>query len=66
MQFLGRKSPSDSSKPGGSHVAPSNPIIAEQRITLMACILGAVASIGGFMFGYVRYVMLCPRRHLHP
>ena len=28
---------------------------ADQRVTFLACILGAVASIGGFMFGYVRY-----------
>ncbi|KAI0017737.1 general substrate transporter [Xylariomycetidae sp. FL0641] len=28
-------------------------VAAEQRITFMACFLGLVASIGGFMFGYV-------------
>jgi len=27
----------------------------EQKVTFLACLLGAVASIGGFMFGYVRY-----------
>lgn len=26
----------------------------KQRVTFMACFLGLVASIGGFMFGYVR------------
>lgn len=26
-----------------------------QKITFSACLLGTVASIGGFMFGYVRY-----------
>lgn len=29
-------------------------IVAEQKITAIAIFLGAVASIGGFMFGYVR------------
>lgn len=28
----------------------------EQRVTALACLLGAVASIGGFIFGYVRYI----------
>lgn len=28
----------------------------EQRVTALAVLLGVVASIGGFMFGYVRYV----------
>lgn len=32
--------------------APSE--AADQKITLLACFLGLVASIGGFMFGYVR------------
>lgn len=26
-------------------------------VTFKACLLGLVASIGGFMFGYVRYVV---------
>lgn len=30
------------------------PLAAEQRLTFLACLLGTVASIGGFMFGYVR------------
>lgn len=35
-------------------------LAAEQKITAMAIFLGAVASIGGFMFGYVRYdAVLC-------
>jgi MFS transporter, SP family, sugar:H+ symporter len=25
------------------------------KITFIACFMGLVASIGGFMFGYVRY-----------
>ncbi len=29
-------------------------IAAEQKITALALFLGVVASIGGFMFGYVR------------
>ena len=28
--------------------------VEKQRVTLHACFLGLVASIGGFMFGYVR------------
>lgn len=33
---------------------PFNPVVEEQRLTFLACWLGLVASIGGFMFGYVR------------
>lgn len=29
---------------------------SSQKVTFLACMLGAVASIGGFIFGYVRYV----------
>ena len=32
---------------------PASPA-KEQKLTPMACLLGTVASIGGFMFGYVR------------
>ncbi|KAK3683547.1 general substrate transporter [Podospora appendiculata] len=32
---------------------PVAPLIAEQKITFIAVFLGLVASIGGFMFGYV-------------
>lgn len=28
--------------------------LAEQKVTFLACALGAVASVGGFIFGYVR------------
>lgn len=47
-------------------------IIAEQKVTFAAAFLGLVASIGGFMFGYVRYVLLPPSHpsapppHLRP
>jgi len=34
--------------------APEGPLAAEQKITALALFLGVVASIGGFMFGYVR------------
>lgn len=27
----------------------------QEKLTFSACLLGTVASIGGFMFGYVRY-----------
>ena len=30
------------------------PVAEKQRVTARACFLGLVASIGGFMFGYVR------------
>jgi SP family sugar:H+ symporter-like MFS transporter len=30
----------------------------EEKVTFIACFLGLVASIGGFMFGYVRYTSL--------
>lgn len=49
-------------KATAEHGTPARPeapsaatIAAEQRITALAVFLGAVASIGGFMFGYVRY-----------
>lgn len=29
-------------------------LASEQKLTFLACLLGTVASIGGFMFGYVR------------
>ncbi|CAG9990334.1 unnamed protein product [Clonostachys byssicola] len=41
-------------------IKQSSKPVAEQRITLLACALGAVASIGGFIFGYVRYCKLMP------
>jgi SP family sugar:H+ symporter-like MFS transporter len=39
------------SRPEGPSAAA---IVAEQKVTAIAIFLGAVASIGGFMFGYVR------------
>jgi SP family sugar:H+ symporter-like MFS transporter len=39
-------------------IKQSSKPVAEQRVTLLACALGAVASIGGFIFGYVRYCEL--------
>ena len=32
-------------------------LVKEQKVTMMAIWLGAVASVGGFMFGYVRCVL---------
>ena len=50
-----------SHKPSSEHGPPSRPegpsaasLAAEQKITALAIFLGVVASIGGFMFGYVR------------
>lgn len=34
--------------------APEDDLIKDQKVTFIACWLGLVASIGGFMFGYVR------------
>jgi SP family sugar:H+ symporter-like MFS transporter len=31
-----------------------------EKVTFIACFLGLVASIGGFMFGYVRYALISP------
>jgi SP family sugar:H+ symporter-like MFS transporter len=44
--FKGRNSKASEEKPADN-------IHAEQKITFLACWLGLVASIGGFMFGYV-------------
>ena len=35
-------------------------LAAEQKVTFRAVFLGVVASVGGFMFGYVRYVSPFP------
>lgn len=32
-------------------------LLAEQKITFLACFQGFVASLGGFIFGYIRLVM---------
>lgn len=45
----GEASGSGVQQPAGEASAASS-----QKITFMACFLGLVASIGGFMFGYVR------------
>ncbi|KAK3343959.1 putative transporter protein [Lasiosphaeria hispida] len=55
MQFFRRKSAAvasestSSSKPNASHDPSPAPIVAEQKITFMAVLLGIVASIGGFI-----------------
>lgn len=49
-----------SHKPSSEHGPPrpegpsAASLAAEQKITALAIFLGVVASIGGFMFGYVR------------
>lgn len=40
----------------GPSTATDNPV-AHQKVTFIAVFLGVVASIGGFMFGYVRYAL---------
>lgn len=48
------------SRKSEDHEAPApekveNPAATvQQKVTFLACILGATASIGGFIFGYVR------------
>lgn len=40
-------------------VAAGNKVVMEkENITILACLLGAVASLGGFIFGYVRYAAI--------
>lgn len=34
-------------------------LLAEQKITFLACFQGGVASLGGFIFGYIRSVFPC-------
>lgn len=48
-----QKGPTDTGSPKTEGPSAAN-IVAEQKITAIAIFLGAVASIGGFMFGYVR------------
>jgi MFS transporter, SP family, sugar:H+ symporter len=38
----------------GEDLDHADRVKAQQRITFAACMLGLVASVGGFMFGYVR------------
>lgn len=45
-------------KDRANEAAPASEITAEQKVTFAAAFLGLVASIGGFMFGYVRYVLV--------
>lgn len=59
MGFLKRHADQVESSNGVANTEGSQPAVPpakEQRITFLACFLGLVASIGGFMFGYVRYV----------
>ncbi|GJC88462.1 hexose transporter-like protein [Colletotrichum tofieldiae] len=43
----------DRTEPEAPADSNSVDIVAEQKVTFAACFLGLVASIGGFMFGYV-------------
>ena len=44
--------PAETPLRGNSHVAPAANVEPKGRVPAIAVILGAVASIGGFMFGY--------------
>lgn len=35
-------------------------LLAEQKVTFLACFQGAVASLGGFIFGYIRLAFVMP------
>ena len=51
----------------GNSAVQATDLEPKGRVPAVAIILGAVASIGGFMFGYVRYVLLFfPPVGLHP
>lgn len=58
MKFSKRKSPdaaeSHAEVSHAQSVAPAA-VDDQQHVTMLAVVLGVVASIGGFMFGYVRY-----------
>jgi hypothetical protein len=61
MTFLKRQAAHSEKAPpptGGGGVAENTDheqaLTSEQRVTFQAIFLGSVASIGGFMFGYVR------------
>ena len=44
--------PADTPRRGNSHDAPVATVDPKGRVPAIAVILGAIASIGGFMFGY--------------
>lgn len=60
MKFLGQ--PERPETQGNAVEKPSamagsmKKAVAREQVTLLACVLGAVASLGGFIFGYVRCV----------
>lgn len=47
--------PEEEPKRDHSSSSEGSEIHTEAKVTVLACALGAVASIGGFIFGYVRY-----------
>lgn len=63
MRFFGKKevvaekgtpstsTPADTPPRGNSHVEPGADLEPHGRVPVIALVLGAVASIGGFMFG---------------
>lgn len=66
MGILKNRAPTEEQQPHqqqhSSHEDVANIVkpetFEEEKVTLLACILGAVASCGGFIFGYVRYALL--------
>lgn len=52
--FQKGSNPSPKAEGNSDHGPSAAAIVAEQKVTAIAIFLGAVASIGGFMFGYVR------------
>jgi hypothetical protein len=41
---------------GESKERKEESLLAEQKVTFLACLQGGIASIGGFIFGYIRSV----------
>lgn len=71
MAFLKHHNDQVETLHGGATTKPEQssqppPPVQQQRITFIACFLGMVASIGGFMFGYVRYVSTKLTRNHQP
>lgn len=57
--------PADTPTRNNSNVVPNEAILPEGRVPAIAVILGATASIGGFVFGYESGQISGAQCHLH-
>ena len=62
MKFFGKGSPPSTPPSPESDETPEvkqngRGTRVEPKVTSLACILGFIASLGGFIFGYVRFVI---------